>query len=235
MYTHVKWNISLNDQRGGEHELEIKIFDYDPSAPFAQFISLPPDLTDLSNFQSEANNTTVYWADNKTIQISEIAKVYPNLLPNPLIVHCKFDTEEFASSYDDFTVLTICYIVKDMKASSINIFISLPTVWIIRFYFDKYLLKVLSFLFLDLSKLIGKKSFENVVGSYKIAEALGAQVQRWEVLEAGPSPILKFIIPVGAFKTSIDFSYVRALNPLWYLISAFISYKILHWLFSIIW
>lgn len=233
MYTQVKWNISLNDNRGGEHELEIKIFDYNPSGkPFAQFIALPHELN-VSKFQSEANNTKIYWADDKTIEISEIAKAYQNPLPNPLIVHCKFNTEKFVSCYDDFTVLTLYYIVKDMKASSINILIRLPKVWIIRFYVDKYLLKILSFL--DLSKCFGKQSIEKVVGSYKITEALGAKVQRWEVLDSGPGPILKFIIPEGAFKTSIDFSYVRALNPFWYLISAYISYRILHWLSSIIW
>lgn len=232
MYTQVHWNISLNDKRGAEHELEIEIFDYNPSVPFAQLIALPLELN-ISQFQSEANNTRIYWSDDKTIQISEIAKAYPIPLPNPLIVRCKFDTEEFVSSYDEFTILPFYYIIKDLKASSIEIYIRLPRVCIFRFYLDKYLLKIISFL--DLSKFSGKKNFENVVGSYKITEAFGAQVQRWEVFESGPSPILKFIIPAGAFKTSIDFSYVCALNFFWYLISGFISYKILHWLLSIIW
>ena len=235
MYTQVKWNISLNDTRGAEHELEIEIFDYDPSAPFAQFIALPFEITKLNipNFRSEANNTRISWTDNKSIQISEIARVYPYPSPNPLIVHCKFDIEEFTSTYGDFTILTIYYMVKDMKASSLDIIIRLPNIWIVRFYVDKFLLKILSWL--HLNTLLGKENVGNIVGSYKITEALGSQVQRWEVLESGPSPILKFIIPEGASMTSIDFSYVRALNPFWYLISLFISYKILHWLFSIIW
>jgi hypothetical protein len=237
VYTQVQWNISLNDKndkREGAHELEIQIFDYDPSAkPFAQFIALPLELN-ISKFQSEANNTKIIWSDDKTIEISSIVKAYQNPLSNPpLIVHCKFYTEKFVSVYDDFTVLTLNYIVKDMKASSINILITLPKVWILRFYVDKYLLKILSFL--DLSKLFSKKGLENVIGSYKVTEALGAQVQRWEVLDSGPSPILRFIIPEGAFKTNIDFSYVRALNPFWYLISIYVSYKLLHWLASIIW
>ncbi|MEW6660115.1 MAG: hypothetical protein AB1424_15775 [Thermodesulfobacteriota bacterium] len=233
LYTQVLWNISLNDKREGEHELEIQIYDYNPTAtPFAQIIALPQELN-ISKFQSEANNTKIYWSDDKTIEISSIVKAYPNPLPNPLIVHCKFYTEKFVSVYDDFTVLTLYYIVKDMKASSINILITLPKVWIVRYYIDKCLLKIISFL--DLTKLFGKKGLENVIGAYRVTEASGAQVQRWEVLNSGPSPSLRFIIPEGAFKTNIDFSYVRALSPFWYLISLYVSYKILHWLASIIW
>ena len=233
MYTQVKWNISLNDKGEGGHELEIQIYDYDPTPkPFAQIISLPPELN-ISKFQSEANNTKIYWSDDKTIEISSIVKAFPIPLPNPIIVHCKFYTEKFVSVYDDFTVLSLYYIIKDMKASSINILITLPKIWILRFYVDKYLLKILSFL--DLSKLFGKKGLENIIGSYKVTEALGAKVQRWEILDSGSSPTLRFIIPDGAFKTNIDFSYVRALNPFWYLISLYVSYKLLHWLASIIW
>lgn len=227
MYTQVQWNISLNDKRGGEHELEIKIFNYDPSAPFAQFISLPPDLADLSNFQSEANNTTIYWTDNKTIQISEIAKVYPNPLPNPLIVYCKFDTEDFLSSYDDLTVLNFYHIVKDFKASSIEFCIQLPMISRLIFYIEYYLLRILSIT--GLNKLFGIKNIQDIVGVYNIKEAKGgAEVQRWEVLESGPNHILKFKIPEGTVKSSIDFSYIRAAKPLWYFIGGIASLYAVH-------
>lgn len=226
VYTQVKWSISLNDKREGTHELEIKIFECDPSnKPFAQFISLPLELN-IDNFQSDANDTAIYWAGDKTIEISEIAKVYQNPLPNHLIVHCKFDTEEITSSYDDFTVLTFYHIVTDLKASSIEILIKLPTVSYLLFKVEYYLLKILSLTVL--TKLFGIKNIQDIVGVYKIKEATGAEVQRWEVLESGPEHTLKFKIPQGAIKSSIDFSYIRAAKPIWYFIGGIASLYVVH-------
>ncbi|AEB08763.1 hypothetical protein [Desulfobacca acetoxidans] len=234
MYTQVQWNITLSDKRQGEHELKIKIFDYKSSdTTFDEIIALPPQLY-ISNFRSEANNSALLWAGDqtKTIEISQIAKCYQDPLPNPLIVHCKFDTEEFTSTYDDFAVVALYHNVQDLKSTSIDMFIALPEISVLRFYIDNILLKILSFL--DVGKFCGRKGFEDVVGIYKITAASGAKVQRWEVLESGPRHILKFNISGGAFETSVDFSYVHALNPFWYLISAYVSYKVLHWLLSVI-
>lgn len=226
MYTQVKWNISLNDKREGAHELEIKIFEYDPSdKPFAQFIALPPELN-IANFQSEANNTAIYWAGDKTIEISEIAKAYQNILPNHLTVHCQFDTEEITSNYDDFTVLTFYHIVSDLKASSIEILINMPKVSCLIFKIEYYLLKILSIP--GLTKLFGIKNIQDIVGVYKIKEAKGAEVQRWEVSESGPKHTLKFKIPEGAVKSSINFSYIRAAKPIWYFIGGIASIYAVH-------
>jgi len=123
LQTQVSWKITIKNNRGARHELEIKIFDYGkpespdqtPDQPFSERIILPSSL-EISNFQSTSYGKALIWADNLTIEVSQITKGLSGSFPNPLIIHCNFDEDEIISNYDDFSVISIFHNCRDFTA-----------------------------------------------------------------------------------------------------------------------
>lgn len=245
MKTQVSWKITLKNDRSGKHDLEIKILNYDQPVDtgqpakksFQEIISLPSSL-DISNFQSTVNSKPVVWADNLTIEVSEIAKKYKENPQNSLVVHCNFDEEEVISDYGDFAVVSIFHDgIVDLVPSSIEIHIQLPRLSFIRYYSDLILLK--SFGCLGLFKFFGIK---DIVGVYHVKKAEGPEAQGWDVMDKGREAVLKFKHPktTGNLPVNfpnINFYYSRAAKPLFIFLGAGFSFILLHYLVSlfIIW
>jgi hypothetical protein len=240
--TQVSWKITLKSKRNAKHDVEIKILNHDQPVnteqpakkSFQEIISFPSSL-EISNFQSVVNSKNVAWADNLTIEVSEIAKKYDDPIPNPLVVHCNFDEEEVISDYGDFAVVSIFHDgIVDLKPSSIEIQILLPRLSFFRYYLDLILLK--SFGYLGLLKFFGIK---DIVGVYNVKKAEGPDAQGWDVLNKGRDAVLKFKHPKGTGSLpvnfpNINFYYSRAAKPLFIFFSAGFSVIILHYLISLL-
>jgi len=235
LQTQVSWKITIKNNRGARHELEIKIFDYGkpespdqtPDQPFSERIILPSSL-EISNFQSTSYGKALIWADNLTIEVSQITKGLSGSFPNPLIIHCNFDEDEIISNYDDFSVISIFHNCRDLNASLIDVQIRLPKPAFLRYYLDLILVKIFKWTYL--LKFYGMKE---IVGMYNVGKAEGPDAQDWDVLDDGREPVLKFKNPKGTISfPNINFYYSRAAKPLQLTLGAGLSFMFFHWAIS---
>lgn len=230
LHTQILWEIILKPARTGKHKLEIKIFNYDSSdKPASKVISLPFKLDEIANFRSTANQQDLVWTDHLIIEVSQIAQAYESPLPNSIIAYCNFDYEEEQFlQYGDFYVLDVYYNCVDLKASSIEVNLTLLEVPILWFSIDWIILKIIELLhFL--------KFFKNrqMAGVYNIKEAEGCQ--KPVVLKEGRDPILKFERS-GELDNfpRINFHFFRPVKSILLILSGVLLFLGLHYIFSLL-
>lgn len=210
MKSEVLWKIQLNNDKSANHNLRIRVSNYDLASLFPEKLSITFDQDhDVSNFRSTVNGEELEWiintgidGENKTIScdVLEIANRYPAPPPNSLEALLSFHQGNSFLKFPYVSVAPFHFNCVGMAADSIDVHVSLPNLPPFQYFRDNCILR-----FLNLFKEM------KVLGVYRIDKAEGVRTQDWDIVENGSSATIKFQNPMGSKQFPlIGFSFLRA-------------------------
>lgn len=229
METKVFWIIKLNHDRKGNHEVHIKIFDYQSSGPIPPKIIICIDsLREVSNLQLTANTRIIGGRSYKGIheesnnydwEVSRIAQAYGATPPNPLEAFLTFTEKNAISRFGDVSTVSLHYNCRFPQDSSIEVHTYLPKVAFWRYCWGC---------------IIPSSRKKRGVGLYEVKLGEGGKVEKWDDVEVGSTPILKFINPMRKSFPIISFSYRIPERRMLFYLGVFVLGFIAHILYGII-
>jgi hypothetical protein len=210
LISEIIWNIKLNNDKSANHNLTIRVSNYNLASLFPEKLSIIFDQDHyVSNFNSTANGKELEWTINTGIdgesttiscEVLEIANRYQAPPPNSLEALLSFHQKNAYLKFPYISVVPFYFNCVGMAADSIYVQVSLPNLPQFQYYCDYFILKLLG-LFREMK----------VLGVYRIDKAEGVHAQDWDIIENGSSATIKFQNPMGSkLFPLIGFSFRRA-------------------------
>ena len=200
MHTEVHWVIKLKDDRSADHEISIKIFDFEAVLE----TSIPSSLSIIFNIFNQigapaalTNGKCYSWKRNSSdhskiysCELSEIVSKYEGNIPEALEVLLAFDEENVVQNYDNFSNLSavnLHYNCSDLRASVVTVDIYLPR--------PTYILYALSWV---RKTILLEKAHKGIYRIYEMQQ--GGKGQKWDSIKG------KSCSPFLRYRSQIDFS-----------------------------